>query len=82
MAQCLAHLCGSVAKPQINAKTPATGVVAFAAPFPEIKGSVAAGSFSFSLVPARAESFNLVSNYIDLSESYGSDLTKGFFLRE
>jgi len=67
---------------QINARTPATGVVAFAAPFPEIEGTVPAGSFNFSLVPARAESFNKVSNYIDLSESYGSDLTKGFFLKE
>jgi len=66
---------------QINARTPATGVVALAAPFPEING-VPAGSFSFSLVPARAETFNLVSNYIDLSETYGSGLSRGFFLRE
>lgn len=67
---------------QINAWTPTTGVVAVAGPFPTIPGIVAEGSFNFALIPARAESFNLVSPFIDLSQTYGSDFSKTFFLRE
>ncbi|WP_431305315.1 peroxidase family protein [Sediminicoccus sp. BL-A-41-H5] len=67
---------------QINAFTPTTGVVASAAPFPAIGNLVPAGSFNFTLTPARAESFNQISPFIDLSQTYGSDKSKTFFLRE
>ena len=40
------------------------------------------GTFTFSLTPARAESFNQTSPFIDLSQTYGSDMSRTVFLRE
>ena len=67
---------------QINAYTPTTGVVATATAFPTIPGLIEAGSFNFTLNPARAESFNETSPFIDLSQTYGSDNSRTVFLRE
>jgi Ca2+-binding RTX toxin-like protein len=74
---------------QINLYTPTTGVVATATPFPAIPNPTVAGtyivppdSFQLTLNPARAESFNQVSPFIDLSQSYGSDNSRTVFLRE
>ena len=67
---------------QISFYAPTTGVLATAQPFPEIPGLIAAGSFQLILTPARAESFNQVSPFIDLSQNYGSDTSRTVFLRE
>ena len=67
---------------QINFYTPTTGIVASATSFPEIGGVSEANSFSFNLAPARAESFNQTSPFIDLSQTYGSDNSRMVFLRE
>jgi Ca2+-binding RTX toxin-like protein len=67
---------------QINFYSKTTGVVATASSFPEISGVSEAGSFIFNLTPARAESFNQTSAFIDLSQTYGSDNSRGVFLRE
>ena len=67
---------------QINFYTPTTGVVATATPFPAIPGVSDPGAYNFTLNPARAESFNQASPFIDLSQTYGSDNSRTVFLRE
>ena len=67
---------------QINAYAPTTGVVASAVAFATIPGVSEPGTFTFSLTPARAESFNQTSPFIDLSQTYGSDMSRTVFLRE
>jgi hypothetical protein len=67
---------------QINQYTPTTGVTAVAEGFPAIGGAVPPNSFRLDLIPARAESFNQVSPFIDLSQTYGSDNSRTVFLRE
>ncbi|KPF93880.1 hypothetical protein IP81_01730 [Novosphingobium sp. AAP83] len=67
---------------QINIYTPTTGIIATVDSFPAVPGVSERGSFQFDLAPARAESFNLTSPFIDLSQNYGSDNTRTFFLRE
>lgn len=67
---------------QINMYTPTTGVVATVQSFPAIPGVSEQGSFRLDLTPARAESFNLTSPFIDLSQNYGSDKSRTFFVRE
>lgn len=67
---------------QINLYTPTTGVVASVNPFPAVPGVSEQGAFQFTLNPARAESFNQVSPFIDLSQTYGSDNSRTVFLRE
>ena len=67
---------------QINAFSPTTGVVATISPFPAIPGFTEPGAFQFSLTPARAESFNQASPFIDLSQAYGSDNSRTIFLKE
>lgn len=67
---------------QINLYTPTTGVVATVQSFPAIPGVSEQGSFRLDLTPARAESFNLTSPFIDLSQNYGSDKSRTFFVRE
>lgn len=67
---------------QINLYTPTTGIVAVVESFPAIQGVSEQGSFRLDLVPARAESFNLTSPFIDLSQNYGSDNSRTFFVRE
>ncbi len=67
---------------QINMYTPTTGVVATVQSFPAIQGVSEQGSFRLDLTPARAESFNLTSPFIDLSQNYGSDKNRTFFVRE
>jgi hypothetical protein len=67
---------------QINFYTPTTGVVATATPFPEVDGVSEAGAHTLDLAPARAESFNQTSPFIDLSQTYGSDNSRTVFLRE
>ncbi len=67
---------------QINMFTPTTGVTALVESFPEIPGVSEAGAFRLDLVPARAQSFNQTSPFIDLSQNYGSDDSRTVFLRE
>lgn len=67
---------------QINLYTPTTGIVATVQSFPAIPGVSEQGSFRLDLAPARAESFNLTSPFIDLSQNYGSDKSRTFFVRE
>lgn len=69
---------------QINQWTPVTGVTATATPFPAIPGSPfdQQGNYNLVLTPARGESFNQTSPFIDLSQNYGSDQSRTVFLRE
>jgi len=67
---------------QINFYSRTTGVVATASPFPAIPGVSEQGAFLFNLTPARGESFNQTSPFIDLSQAYGSDNSRTVFLRE
>ncbi len=66
----------------INLYTPTTGVVASVTEFPAVTGVSEVGSFQLKLTPARAESFNQTSPFIDLSQNYGSDTSRTVFLRE
>eukprot|EP01031_Cornospumella_fuschlensis_P010838 gene10838-13264_t len=52
------------------------------AAFPAITGVSAPGAVQLTFTPAPAESFNQTSPFIDLSQSYGSDASRTFFLRE
>lgn len=67
---------------QINMYTPTTGIVATVESFPAVPGVSEQGSFRLDLAPTRAESFNLTSPFIDLSQNYGSDNSRAFFVRE
>lgn len=67
---------------QLNFYAPTTGVTVTAQAFPEIPGVVPAGSYQLTLTPARGESFNQTSPFIDLSQNYGSDNSRTLFLRE
>jgi Ca2+-binding RTX toxin-like protein len=69
---------------QINIWTPTTGVTASATPFPAVPGTAfdQQGNYNFVLTPARGESFNQTSPFIDLSQNYGSDNSRTVFLRE
>jgi len=67
---------------QINLHTPVTGVVATINSFPTVPGVSEPGAFKIDLLPAVAESFNLTSPFIDMSQNYGSDPARTFFVRE
>lgn len=67
---------------QINLWTPTTGVVATLSSFPAIDNVSEPGAYILNLTPARAESFNQTSPFVDLSQNYGSDTSRTVFLRE
>ena len=67
---------------QINLWTATTGVTATLTPFPSVPGVSEAGAYNLTLTPARAESFNQTSPFVDLSQNYGSDTSRTVFLRE
>ena len=67
---------------QINSYAPTTGVTATVRSFPAIPNVSSAGAYEITLTPVRAESFNEVSPFIDLSQTYGSDASRTVFLRE
>ena len=67
---------------EFNDLLPTTGVTVTAAPFPAIPGSVPANSYQLTFTPAKYESFNGVSPFVDNSQNIGSDDSKTVFLRE
>ncbi len=66
---------------ELNDLSATTGVTVTAGPAPAF-GGIPAGSYQLVFTPAKAESFNEVSPFIDLSQNYGSDDCKMLFLRE
>ncbi len=67
---------------ELNDLLPTTGVTVTAIAFPAITGVVPAGSYQLTFTPARAESFNQASPFIDNSQNIGSDDSRTVFLRE
>ena len=67
---------------ELNDLTPTTGVLVSFNPFPEIPDVVPPGSYQLTFTPAKAESFNQTSPFIDLSQNVGSDDSRTLFLRE
>lgn len=61
---------------QINDASQTTGVVASLTP------TAGQGGFLLTLTPLRAESFNLISPPVDMSQNYGSDQSRTLYLRE
>ena len=61
---------------QINDASQTTGVVASLTP------TAGQGAFLLTLTPLRAESFNLISPPVDMSQNYGSDQSRTLYLRE
>ena len=66
---------------ELNDLSATTGVTVTAGPAPAF-GGIPAGSYQLVFTPAKAESFNEISPFIDLSQNYGSDDCKMLFLRE
>jgi hypothetical protein len=67
---------------EINDLVPTTGVTVSAIAFPAIPGVTPPGSYQLTFTPARAESFNQASAFIDNSQNIGSDDSRTVFLRE
>jgi len=61
---------------QINDASQTTGVIASLTP------GLGIAAYTLTLTPARAESFNLISPPVDMSQNYGSDQSRTLFLRE
>ena len=61
---------------QLNDAAQSTGVTAALSPAP------GQGNYILTLTPLRAESFNLISPPIDMSQNYGSDQSRTLFVRE
>jgi len=67
---------------ELNDLSPTTGVTTTFTPFPAIAGVAPPGSFQLVFTPARAESFNQASPFVDNSQNIGSDDSRTVFLRE
>jgi len=67
---------------EINDLAPTTGVTVSFVAFPTIPGVTPPGSYQLTFTPARAESFNQASAFIDNSQNIGSDDSRTVFLRE
>ena len=61
---------------QLNDAAQTTGVTAALSP------ASGQGNYILTLTPLRAESFNLISPPIDMSQNYGSDQSRTLFVRE
>jgi Ca2+-binding RTX toxin-like protein len=61
---------------QINSWSATTGVLASLTP------GTGTGVYNLTLTPARAESFNQISPFVDMSQNYGSDRSRTLYMRE
>ncbi len=67
---------------ELNDLSPTTGVTVTFQATPAIPSIIPQGSYQLTFTPARAESFNQASPFVDNSQNIGSDDSRTVFLRE